>query len=75
MYHLMEITGEDMLTSMVSEEGAVEETRNRQLILEECNSFIKEYLDRNQMLRTSREFERECREHHLPLPRVLPGIQ
>jgi hypothetical protein len=52
----------------------VEEVKNRQLILEECNSFIKEYLERNQLLRTSREFERECRELHLPLPRVLPGI-
>jgi hypothetical protein len=69
---------EERLTNVMSQESTdvlVEEgeTRNRQLILEECNSFIKEYLERNQLLRTSREFERECREHHLPLPRVLPG--
>jgi hypothetical protein len=56
-------------------EGGMVEARNRSLILEECNSFIKEYLDRNQLLRTSREFERECKEQHLPLPRVLQGTQ
>ena len=57
----------------VEEMGLVEEVRDRQLVLEECNSFIKEYLDRNLLLRTAREFERECRELQLPLPRVLPG--
>ena len=47
--------------------------KTRRQVLEECNSYIKEYLERNQLLRTTREFERECAELRLPLPKILSG--
>ena len=51
----------------------VYQVKNRKSLLQECNSYIKEYLERNQLLRTTREFERECSELQLPLPRIISG--
>ena len=50
-----------------------EAVRDKRGLLEECNSYIKEYLERNQLLRTTKEFERECSELRLPLPRIING--
>ena len=49
------------------------EGKNKRQVLEECNLLVQEYLQRNQLVRTCKEFQKECSELQLPLPKIISG--
>ena len=61
----------------MSEQEPLEEADSklysRDLVIQDCNSYIKQYLEKNNLLRTCREFMRECKELEIPAPSLLNG--
>jgi hypothetical protein len=47
--------------------------KDKRMVMEECNLLIQEFLQRNQLARTCKEFQKECTELQLPLPKIMNG--
>ena len=49
------------------------EKATKRQVMEECNLLIQEFLQRNQLVKTCKEFQKECSELQLPLPKIISG--